>query len=510
MLHLVLTLLALLPGQDAPPDEAAPAAASEPATMLRLYEGAILWGQIEQHDSEGLLFLRLDNGGRVRLPWTRLDPAQAEGLLETFGYIDHSEDELMIEADRLVLDDGTEWIGRITSRSDKEIYLKTASALVPIPKIRLRGAATVVQVPALDVYTGEQLYQQELARIAPADAAAHFELARFAERVLEYERAVEHYKAARELDPAYKSAELPNYLARATERAASKSQIDYLREIDNLRGRGRYDQALKMAAAFAEVFEGSSLIDDAMRRHVQVEKGREKALRARTQRAWFDWSGRLAAAKARDIKLTLEGTLGWIEESMGEEVLAAVHKELMRTVSAEVTPEQVRRYWNERQGVRVHRASYGEGTWLLGKEGAERGLPAAPAEDESKLSETDRARKQLEDRLKRFMENQAIAGRKAKAEGDEESEQAKFWSEWSAAERAQWILASYVENAGDMQLVRIEVRNCPECSGKGHREIVNVNAAPARPDEAGKGSGQETVPCPLCHTVARVRRVVYK
>ena len=61
MLHLAL-LLAALSQADADP---------APATMLRLYEGAILWGSIESHDAEGLAFVRLDNGGRVRLPWTR-------------------------------------------------------------------------------------------------------------------------------------------------------------------------------------------------------------------------------------------------------------------------------------------------------------------------------------------------------------------------------------------------------------------------------------------------------
>lgn len=499
MLHLALLLAAALSQDDA---------AVAPATMLRLYEGAILWGRIDAHDAEGLAFVRLDNGGRVRLPWTRLDPAQAEELLESFGYIDHSQDELMMEADRLVLDDGSEIVGKVTNNAGDDLWVKTATRLVPVPKLRLRGARTVVQVRALDVYTGEELYTQELSRLAPETAQAHAELAQFAERVLEYDRAVEHYRAAMALDPTWRADELPNRLAAAELRAANKEQIDYLRQIDSLRGRGAFDQAIAMAKAFGDVFEESDLIEDAHRKELQVEKARVAALRERTQRAWFDWSARLALAKARENP-GLEATLGWIEEAMSEEVLAAVHAELVRTISAEVTPEEVRRYWLERKGVRVHKASYGEGTWLLGREGADRDL-AQEAEPEEQLSEVDRERKQLEDRMKRFMENRDMASRKAKqASGEpEEDERALFWAGTTAAERAQWILAHYAENGGDMLVVRFEKRDCIECGGKGIRGVLNVNAAPPRPEEGQ--DAEESIVCVLCRGVGRTRRVAYK
>lgn len=499
MLHAALLLALLTPQQ---------AAAPEPATMLRLYEGAILWGRIDGHDAQSLSFVRLDNGGRVRLPWTRLDPAQAEELQEAYGYIDHSGDELMMEADRLVLDDGTEILGRITNRTQSDLYVKTANAVIPVPKLRLRGAATVVQVPALDVYTGEELYAQELARIAPESAEEHFELAQFSERVLEYERAIQHYQAALELDPTYRADEIPNRLASAEVRAANKTQIDYLRQIDTLRGRGRFDQALEMAKAFGDVFEDSDLVEDARRKEQQVEKARVAALRARTARAWFDWSARLALAKARENP-GLEATLGWVDESMSEEVLAAVHAELVRTVSAAVTPEEVRRYWMERQGTRVHKASYGEGSWLLGIEGAERGLAAAEQPEEA-MSDVDKQRKQIDERLKRFMKNREMAGVKWKADnsGDQEDERQLFWAGTNASERAQWILASYAENSGDMAVVRFEIRNCIECDGKGTREVLNINAAPPRPDEVQ--GGQDKIQCRLCRGVGRVRRVAYR
>ena len=36
---------------------------------------------LAQHDAQTLHFRRLDNGGLVRVPWSRLDPAQSDELL---------------------------------------------------------------------------------------------------------------------------------------------------------------------------------------------------------------------------------------------------------------------------------------------------------------------------------------------------------------------------------------------------------------------------------------------
>src|SRR5688572_27997953 len=67
-----------------PAEPQASAAAAEP-TMLRLFDGSILWGGIVGDDAETLHFERLDNGGRLYVPWSRLDPALADELLEKFG-----------------------------------------------------------------------------------------------------------------------------------------------------------------------------------------------------------------------------------------------------------------------------------------------------------------------------------------------------------------------------------------------------------------------------------------
>jgi hypothetical protein len=111
--------------------------------MLHLSDGGTLWGEIVEHDPATLSFRRLDNGGLVKLPWSILDAAQSDTLRETYGYVDHTQEELTIEADRLVLDDGTEVVGKIVARTEAALLVKTATAVVPVPKLRLRGTAEI-------------------------------------------------------------------------------------------------------------------------------------------------------------------------------------------------------------------------------------------------------------------------------------------------------------------------------------------------------------------------------
>ena len=45
-------------------------------TMMRMRDGSIEWGRVRGHDTEGITFERLENGGVVRLGWKLLDAEQ--------------------------------------------------------------------------------------------------------------------------------------------------------------------------------------------------------------------------------------------------------------------------------------------------------------------------------------------------------------------------------------------------------------------------------------------------
>ncbi len=485
------------------------AATEAPAeiVMLRLFDGTILWGSIAGHDAERLHFTRLGTGGLVRLPWSRLDPPLADELLGRFGYVDNSSEEVMAEADRLILVDGREIIGKIINRTESELWVKTANSIIHVPKMRLRSAATTIQVPALDVFSREELYQTELTQLTPDDPRSQLELADFCERIFDFEHALEHIDVARDLDTELDTSELRNTVARLRVKQENHAQIEYLREIDHLRARGRYDEALAKCEVFAELFEDSPLRQDAARKQALVEKARERALREKVVRLWHHWARKLTRRAALDPEMTLEAVVSWIDEGLVEELTTEVHDDLTRTVSASITPDDVRKYWGEREGGRWQKASYGAGTWLLGEADARAGFKEREDPNQGSGDERDEERKKLEERIARYMKNQEMV-RKAKSSGGvEEEDQQKFWSGWSSSGRSQWILAYYAENSGDMVLRDPPLfRSCPDCGGKGVRELINTGSARSN----ARAANTQIIPCPACHTIGIWRRISYR
>jgi len=486
--------------------------------LLKLSDGGALWGRISGHDSERLAFQRLDNGGIVRLPWKQLDPDQAGQLLEEFGYVDHSGDELFVDAERLQLDDGTEVIGRIVSRTEDSIFVKTADRLVPIPKKRIQGAVTNVVVPALDVFTREELYRAEAEKLDPASAASQNELARYCERIFDFTKALEHYKLALELDPSFSGGSLKPTIARVQEKAANQVQLDFLYQVDSLRSRGQFDKSLAQLEQFTQKWPDSKLRTEAERKKKQVEKARVAAMKELVATQYYKWADRLTTAKAREEGANLESLLAYLEDKLKEDLLGAVTKDLQRAVGASVTPEEVKKLWDERKRGRFRRASYGQGTWLLGEAAAlkEYGEQKPKAQETPKTAaEAERAK--LEEKIKRYLANQQIVAKKKAAAGakeGEESEEEVFWRGWSSFSKAQWLLAQFVENGGEFRVIKEELSNCPDCGGTGTREMINTGSARSNPQGGQGGAGANSagvvvVDCPLCHRVGRIRRVLY-
>src|SRR6185503_16379354 len=99
--------------------------------------------------------------------------------------------------------------------------------------------------------------------------------------------------------------------------------------------------------------------------------------------------------------------------------------------------------------VHWYRGSYGQGTWLLGKDAALKGQE--PEKPKDPALEKDAARVDLQQKIAKFLQNQEIA-RKAKSKDEKKEDGEAFWKEFSSAGRQQWILAYYAENSGDMDV----------------------------------------------------------
>ncbi len=506
--------LLLLGSSVAASQEGAASAEAAPTRMLRMRSGEILWGSIESHDPDALRFRLLETGGLIPLPWSLLDPEEEHALRLVFGYLDAEIEELTVAAERITLNDGTELVGKIVDTDDDYLWFKRAEGTIPIDKRRLQGTTVLVQAPALDVYTKEELYQQRVFELGPVlalegreGARAHDELARFAERLFDFPHAVEAYGLVRALDPTYDAERIAAALARSTTKAQEKQQIDLLAEIDLWRARKRYDKALEALAAFPDQFPDSPLLEDWNALRKRVLKHQEADLREEVVRRFHARALRLAREAAR--KDSYEEVIAYLDEGLSEEIVKQVQADLAE-LAPDIPPEEVQRLWRERKGGRIHQASYGLGTWLLGESRA----LATPADekDEGQAAEKPasgsqaEARKKLEERIQRYLKNQELA-RAAQSGGgaSKEDDPNEFWKEFDLAGRAQWILAYFVENSGLFQIDRIRFENCRECGGTGARDVVNTGSS-----ISGDTAGDRLVPCPTCHTLGRVRRVRYR
>lgn len=491
--------------------------------MLRLRTGEIRWGAIVDHDSDGFRFSLLSHGGTVSLAWTLLDPSQEVMLREKFGYIDVATKELMVEVETLLLVDGKEVTGVILSRDGDHFVLKHEGSLQMVPKLRVQNTIKAGRLPALDVYGREELYAMHAAEAAADDPIAQYEMAKVCEQILDFKHAVEHYQMVLELDPDTDHPEVEFALKRATAKAEQQTQIDYLRDADILRRKKKFDDALVQVEAFGDTFPESPLQRDALELRDRILVARDDALRDLIRKRWFDHTRRIARTAAKQLS-SYEAAVAYCDEQYSEDVLAAVHGEVERQLSDSLEPDEVVAYWATRKKVRFQNATYGVGTWLLGEERALAGTEDKSGAAEGPTNERDAERQALEDKIQKFLKNQART-RQRRSQEEEADEYEAYWGQMSIDGRAQWVRAYYVEFGGDFELRdHPYLHSCPSCGGKGVREIINAGAGTSagQSSQGGRGggsgrqnnnkssSGMQLVACGTCRGIGTQRRVYYR
>ena len=481
-----------------------------PTRMLRLASGDVLWGSIESHDPDGIRFRRLTNGGIVTLSWSFLHPSEEAALRLDLGYTDLRDEEILLAVDRLLLDDGTEVVGVIERRSDDHVYVKRAESVIPVPKRRIVGASSGVQVSALEIYSKDELYQQrafeqqaELQAQGREGARAHWDLAQFAERLFDYPRALAHYRTALVRDPDYRSEAVRAAVARTEAKAEHQSQIDLLEEADLWRARRRYDRSLELLASFPANYPGSPLLEDCHRLRDRVLRQQERDVRDLVVKRVHHWTVDLARKVPQEVD-SYEAAVALLEDGLQERILERVLVDAQR-LSPDVSPADVLRFWTERPSDRSRQASYGLGTWLLGEERA----VAIPGDEDPEPAASRgskaAARAELEQRLERYFKNQELARRSKTGQGPDLEDPEVFWKRWRGVEKSQWALAYFVEFSGLFQLQAARLSNCRECGGTGTRHIFFTGGA-----GEGNVSQDVFVACPHCHTIGRVRRIRYR
>lgn len=533
-LALSLPILVALPGQDSSTPELLAAAGFDPAAppevgtpagefgaegllglpqlpvlahpraleMLTLRDGSILWGALAGHRPEGVTVQRLDTGGILELPFELLDPRIELELRTRFGYVDTVTEEVFVSADRIPLDGGGELIGIVQHRANGVLHVKQETGVVLLPALRVAGAITKLQVPARSLYTREELVEQERTRLlvqleseGEVRSAALFELAAFAERVSDYRTAAENYDAIPEADRA-SFADFEAALARSRAKAKVQEQVDFLDDAVYLSKRERFARALEVLGEFPGRYPDSPLTDDWLRTVRRVENDRDRELSTFVTKRWFTWTARFAREGAK--LETFEQTREWVDEQLGDLVADAVAGEAQDFVEG-ISGTQVRAIFADRRKPASRRASYGKGTWLLGRDEALAGKLVEPEEEEVAVSDRDAERQALLDRIERYQRNtQSLGG--ASRDADLEPEDA--WKRMNLSQKALWITAYYAEQGGDFSVVSVTLLPHRDCAGLGYREILESSVS---------GDTRTRLELdPYCGGLGVTRRVTYR
>lgn len=501
----------------------ASAAAMGDGEIIPLRDRAILVGEITRHDEEGLDVKRLDTGGLVHLRWTQLAPPYERSLKTKYGYTYEQADVIEVDADEITLRDGTKRVGIIDPKESnaEKIVLKDARSALAYPRSMLTGPPARVKAPALDIYSRDVLRLMEEAKTDLTTAQGNVKLARFLEQINDFTGAILRWNEARKIDPNYLPQEFARSVKQLEEKKLRQEELDFLQNIESARRSRFYSKAIAMCAEFPTRFPKSSA---ATRQDVEKrKKSAEDALHIeKIDKVWMEYHRMLrvvARRKASDRKSSLDAAQSYARGAdMRKDILDGVVTSL-KVRYKDMTEQEVTGLWKERgKRAKLFRATYGNGTFTLGKEGAGRGLgPIGSKGASSQNPEQQAMLKKLAQLLQKQQAGTGVPGEEKKMEPND------YW--WyigsSGFEKEDFLIATYAENSGEMIDITFASRSCNHCGGEGGLMVASTGGSTAGVQSGGGGRGgaaqdnqggpQTTkVTCPTCQGVGIVRIVNYR
>ena len=491
-----ILLILLLSAAPAPQD-----AGEGQDEILRLRNGRVLVAEVLQHDLDGLEVRTLAEGGRIRLGWSDLFPGEAERLKTGFGYkIDTAVPE--VEADRLLLVNGQQIVGRILRRDERNLEIRTHEISSVIPLDRLAAPPEKVRVPATQLLTPEQFYAERIGQLEADSALRQYEFALELQEVFALEQAQKHLDRAGELAAASGDEPLARRVSVARQQLAvtleNRAQAEALEEIKQLLHRERFAQALTLLDAFDQDHPDSPLRVEYKDLEDRFEIEQKLSMERYLTRNWFDAVVAILKRRALDRDAAVDTLMTWVETEATAQVRAKM-LEGLRERKADLDISEIDALWAERRshGAKRHQASFGNGSWILGEEQATAGLRAEEKkpEDDGKTAQ----QRELEERTRKFLDNLERARRTST--GSQESTPEDWWRRARPTERFQFLLAYYAEFSGDYEITNVSFASCQTCGGTGVVRSVSLSS------EGGRAKSQE---CPTCHHIGIRRSVTFR
>jgi hypothetical protein len=460
------------------------------AQVIQLKNGEVLIGKVEDPHEDGLTLRRFDNGGVLELRWDQLSSECAGRVKSALGLSIDAESEVMVPAElvkyELAGGGGDQLVGLVIAQDDTTITVRRQGVNYPIPRAQIRRR-TAMEVPAMEVYTRDEFYNEKLNEIAPGnDADQHVQLADFLTRVRDYERAAQHLEKAASLG----GGRQPNLIAGKLERlrlfkdaAAERELLDKIR---TSLARNDFPKGTQLIAEFEKKYKKSKLQLEFASTKQSFQRARERYLINRVIELWNSSVHALANKKATEAGVSYESARDYAESQLGKDVRARVRKHL------EIEPAEVDALWAKRfeipGGPPMHRYDYGIASWTLGSDAILKDVKTVKSEQKAEPTEQEKQQQRQEERIRRAIER-AKSARAAQAvgEGAAGGTPERWWESATPDERKVWIRAYYAEHGGDLKVEAAHLTECITCGGEG-------NLA-----QAGSSGTTQQVECPTCH-----------
>ncbi len=469
--------------------------------IVRMRDGRLLVGAILDHDLDGFVVETARDGGRFQLTWSDLFPGEAERLRDAFGYRNQKQVP-MTTAHRILLQNGREIIGRLLREDARNLEIRVRDTTSLIPKQRLAAPPEEVVVEAATILTPEQYYAERLPQVDSQDRYAQFDFAQELEVMFALEQAKQHYEICAQLAADASDDALAKRVVGALDKLqktiANREEAKQLDKIRQLMNRERFTEAEELLAGFETQFPNSALRGDYLQLADRFEERRDAAVTRYLQRHWFHRVTKVLKMKALEKDVALDELISWVETEVPLMVRQQLLSELKEMDShLDLTGIDVR--WNKRleKGATSYTAGFNDGTWILGEERARAGMKQT---EEEKTDNRSAQQREMEERMKRYMDNLEAQRRAANA-GNEDVKPEDWWLRATVTQRFQWLLAYYVEFSGDYQVTAVKFSYCPTCGGQGYIEVMDVSAA---------GAKQRKKKCPTCHGVQVRRSISFK
>lgn len=457
--------------------------------LVQLKSGEVLIGVVEDPHEDGLQLKRLDTGGLLDLTWDQLSESSARRIKTLYSLSLEDEGEIMVDAEvfkyELAGGGSEEVIGRVISQNESTITVRRRGTNYPVQRSRIKHRAPI-EVPAMDVYSGDEFYNDKLTEIAPGDDAdKHILLADVLVRVRDYDRAEEHLQQAKKLGDSRQRSTLDAKIDKLKLYKGARAEREQLDKIRVALARREFQKGVALVEEFEQKYPNSKLQDEFSKTQRLFDASRDRFLLYRVAELWYGAAVTLADKKSGESGVSFDAAKEYAEEGMGKDIRDKVQKAL-HIQPAEIQDLWARRLEEKTRTPRPQRYSFGVGSWTLGAAAIQKDtVVEKQAEPEKAGGSQDMER--MAGRIQKAMERARRAASRQGPSGEEQNTPEAWWEAATRDEKKVWLRAYYAEFGGDLVVVNAHLNPCVTCAGDGQLTVYG---------QTGKA---QKVECPTCH-----------